>query len=360
MSKAQSLTASHQQGQAVANGLLGGTQTAAKSADLQTVPQFKTATPSETDLTASSLENRAGASLRSNEAGQFLLESHHKRPTFKIDEDRDPLITQAKEAVQNPLRTLEVTVKAEGSEGSAATTTVVCEEEGDPYPEACIIRIHPEIRLKYERVFVRCYHWGWSDSRKIYNEYLPYPFQQDVYDWEWKPDENLRHEHYRNEYQYQKRFEATNADGSVSVSDPTDMSPQEYQEVLDKTKTAAGQVSTAPVPLSEIVQAESEHSSCLVLEDLVERGVCQYGEKVCAEPKQTRAIQGVPITRDCWAYRQTYSCIEPLPVGNACQTLRAKGCVQISSTCKTKKYGVCLVYQQTYSCPTGKAGLKKL
>lgn len=353
--RAQDMTASHQQGQHFTAGLLADTQTAARSTNPQKVPQFQTSTPPEESINSSVFESRARQALRSSEGGKFLLESHHKRPTFKIDADRDPLMVHAKTAIQNPHQTLEMTVKAHGKEGSVSALTFTCEEEGDPYPEACIIRIHPEIRLRYEKIFLRCHHWGWSDARKVYNEYLSHPFHRDVYDWEWKPDINLRHEHYRNEYRYQKCFEATNEEGRVSFSDPTDISAQEYQDYLAQTQTAAGQI-----PPLQIVHPEFQESSCLVLEDLVEKGVCQYGEKICLEPEETRVIRGVSITRDCWAYRQTYRCIEPLPRTNTCQALRAKGCVQMSSQCKIKKHSICLVYQQTYSCQRSKKGLQKL
>jgi type-F conjugative transfer system mating-pair stabilization protein TraN len=360
-SKGEAMTEAHRQGQEVGGGLLRDAQGAAKGANLGDIPQFKTASPPEAGLNASALDSNTGTILRQHEGGQFVLESQQKRPQFKLDPEKDELFIRADQAIANPQRTLEVTVKPDPSAEREAFTTVTCEEEGEPYPQACIVRIQPEIRLRYERVFIHQRHWGWGrhphNGNRIghFNVYHSHPNATDVQDDAWSEGVNGHYHHRRNEYRYQKRFEGTNEDGSISLSEPTDISPQEYQEYLEETQTPAGQV-----PPTQIVQPEAEHSSsCLVLEDLVEKGVCHYGEKVCAESYQTRVVHGVPMTRNCWAYRQTYQCIEPIQ-SNTCQGLRAKGCVQISSTCKTRQHEVCLVYQQTYFCPKGKKGLPKL
>lgn len=100
----------------------------------------------------------------------------------------------------------------------------------------------------------------------------------------------------------------------------------------------------------EVVQVLPDEwsSNCARLEERVDQGLCTYDSKVCTQGRQTRIIQGVPITRDCWEETYTYSC--SYPAKNDCGPLRAKGCVQISSACKQKVQNTCVVYNQTYQC----------
>src|SRR5207249_12327184 len=83
--------------------------------------------------------------------------------------------------------------------------------------------------------------------------------------------------------------------------------------------------------------------NCDRLESRVDQGLCSYASKVCIQglspgfrpgKPQTRLIEGVPITRDCWQEKLTYAC--EYPAKDDCGPLRARGCAQISSTCKQK------------------------
>jgi conjugal transfer mating pair stabilization protein TraN len=80
----------------------------------------------------------------------------------------------------------------------------------------------------------------------------------------------------------------------------------------------------------------------------VDQGLCTYDSKVCTQGRQTRIIEGVPITRDCWEDTYTYSCV--YPAKDDCGPLRARGCAQISSACKQQVGSTCVVYNQTYQC----------
>jgi type-F conjugative transfer system mating-pair stabilization protein TraN len=348
------MAASHQGGQRWAKDLLTGVQQSSRSDHSDKMPSVGSSATIE--ASPSALSSKIAATLSSSEVGQFLLNSQQKRPHFKLNPETDELFQREEQAILNPGRTLEVTVKGEDLRERERPFTVVCEESGDPYPQGCVVVKIPEIRLKYEKVFLHCHHWGWSDARKVYNEYLPYPFSKDVYDWEWKPDENLRHEHYRNEYRYQKRYKATNDDQSLSFSAPIAISAAEYQSYLTKTATPLGQVP----PLQIVQEKGQQEGACLVLESLVEKGLCRYRERVCIDPDQVKVIHGVSIRKKCWAYRQVYDCVEPIN-GKSCEGLRAKGCVQTASICQTKRGGICLLYRQTYSCPGQKTkGLPQL
>lgn len=106
---------------------------------------------------------------------------------------------------------------------------------------------------------------------------------------------------------------------------------------------------TGKVP--EVV-TESWEDQCGGLEQEVSVGVCSLQKDVCTMGKETRVINGVSVTRDCWQKQDSFQCGQASPSDNNCQPLRDKGCEQLNSTCKTKIGEVCVVYDQTYRCPT--------
>ena len=78
----------------------------------------------------------------------------------------------------------------------------------------------------------------------------------------------------------------------------------------------------------------------------------QQKTEVCIEGAETRLISGVPIFKECWAYRATYLCLDQSS-HNSCTALQTQGCTQSSSVCTEKTpTGECLQYEQTYQCPT--------
>jgi conjugal transfer mating pair stabilization protein TraN len=77
---------------------------------------------------------------------------------------------------------------------------------------------------------------------------------------------------------------------------------------------------------------------------------CNFKTKICDIPKETKVIQGIPVTRDCWQESFTYICHGGSGEGN-CKALQSQGCEQIDSVCKESKVHECSLYQQTYQCP---------
>jgi len=75
------------------------------------------------------------------------------------------------------------------------------------------------------------------------------------------------------------------------------------------------------------------------------------GERVCTDGPSTKNINGTPITRDCWNYRQEYQCGVQPAVDN-CQTVRdTSGCMMASQTCVNRQPdGTCLEYQYRFDC----------
>ena len=89
-------------------------------------------------------------------------------------------------------------------------------------------------------------------------------------------------------------------------------------------------------------------STCEGLEDRADQGLCTYGTKLCTQGPQTRVIEGIPITRECWEETYTYHCHHPSK--NDCGPLRGRGCAQVNSDCKQRIGTACVVYTQTYQC----------
>jgi len=82
---------------------------------------------------------------------------------------------------------------------------------------------------------------------------------------------------------------------------------------------------------------------------------CEKLSEACAEPNETRVINGLAVTRSCWRYEARYRCAtgetEEEPY---CQELRDRGCSQVDSTCTDRLAdGTCSEYEQTYRCPVG-------
>ena len=85
---------------------------------------------------------------------------------------------------------------------------------------------------------------------------------------------------------------------------------------------------------------------------------CEKLSERCAEPAETRIINGLAVTRSCWRYEGRFRCAtgetEEEPY---CQELRDRGCSQIDSTCTDRLFdGTCSEYEQAYRCPDGDPG----
>lgn len=77
----------------------------------------------------------------------------------------------------------------------------------------------------------------------------------------------------------------------------------------------------------------------------------QKSNVICTEGTQTKVIDGVSVTRDCWKYEIKYECLGD-DYKDYCNTIRSTpGCVQLSSDCKEMSSdGKCLEYNDTFQC----------
>lgn len=82
--------------------------------------------------------------------------------------------------------------------------------------------------------------------------------------------------------------------------------------------------------------------------------LCYLASHACVEGPETRVINGLPVYKACWRYKDDYSCINPNKQSD-CQQFIDKGCKKIDETCleSTDPIG-CVMKQVTYSCITQK------
>ncbi|ACK48961.1 type-F conjugative transfer system mating-pair stabilization protein TraN (plasmid) [Shewanella baltica OS223] len=71
---------------------------------------------------------------------------------------------------------------------------------------------------------------------------------------------------------------------------------------------------------------------------------CQQVQSQCVEGKETRMINGIAVTLDCWKEQTTYQCAFP----NTCTTLA--DCSIQSTSCDTQLGGVCIKDKQQRLC----------
>ncbi len=110
-------------------------------------------------------------------------------------------------------------------------------------------------------------------------------------------------------------------------------------------------------PPQGVVQLDSTYT---VTTDTIDRSQCSsyennpsctLAQKTCTEPGGTRIINGLPVTKDCWKWEETYSCITQ-NYRNYCIPLRqTAGCTEVSNTCKSYAWNnSCNEYERTYRC----------
>ena len=102
----------------------------------------------------------------------------------------------------------------------------------------------------------------------------------------------------------------------------------------------------------------TKHFLFILLLNLISSNVLASGcadvKTVCVETGGTRYFDGVPVTLECWKYEITQVC--SADTDNNCKQLRSQGCMQIDSKCRTMIKDICVVQDETYSCPVEKCG----
>jgi hypothetical protein len=284
----------HREGGVFAASLMGDAANAAKSTDPRIVPGFQTDRPQQAALNIGSIGDAALAEAKRNDVSQHLASQAQRRQNFKIDPNTDPLFIQANQTIKDPQKSLNEEFKEfSGGDafGAAAAHEEIrtCEEGGDEYPQSCSKKLH--IVLKITPATTRS---------------APHcPGHKERRGW------SLHYSHW-----------------------------------------TCGGCTTTQVYVPKVVEVVSEEwiSGCAVLEHLVEDGLCRYVNATRSVQDETRVIQGEPVKRDHFEELYEFACFKASP--KSCAGLREQGCYQIRSTCKETVHGHCVLWEQTFACPS--------
>jgi len=309
-----------------------------KKSEAGSHPFYNGNTPKEAKYTNSDLTGKPQGALTQDPAAQMVIESSNTRPHFKIDPQKDPLIVRSEKLMENPLT--EIGGKETQSTASVqggTDETLVCEEAGDDATHTC--KAHLIVTLKET--------WGPEQQGcfeiKSFHLYGSWGGRGGILSWKRGMDA-AGEKALRSYISTQNNIPLQSI---TTVNAPT----------LVRYVTERGHHWKHTYPIYRITYAYRQrikepsfswNNHCGALEAKADEGQCHYVSKTCSIGKQTRIIGGIPVTQDCWEGTFTYNC--SYPAKDDCGPLRAKGCVQIASTCKKKVGNACVVYTQTYQC----------
>lgn len=285
----------YQSGKFWASSQAGDVANLAKTANPQTIPGFQTEKSKESSLDFGTIGEAALQESKTNSVSQHLISQVENRPVFKIDPNNEPLFKEANKLLKDPQQALQDEfVETTGTEDNP-TTLVRCEESGEEYQQTCSRRLEIELKVIPEQ--------GYTTPKWCI-------------------------EHWKNKYRGTK-YKCEGCRGG-------DYLITQHKQVI-------------PI-------REEWVDGCKVLESHLEKGLCRYTNIIISPKDETRIIQGEPVTRDHFEEHYHYACFKTSP--KSCAGLREKGCYQVKSACKEKSGNQCILWEQTFNCPSGKASLK--
>lgn len=343
-SPAQAMSDAHQQGMSLAKDI-----PLPQPGAPENVPGYAGTNLPQSQIKAHDLGEQSFKATQGSEAAQLISEGFEKGEKFVIDPHTDPLIVAGNEVIANPQKALDETI-IESEDGEEVTEEVkTCEEAGEETLEECeevrIVTV-PEIKKHKSTfkvipmyntgayVYINCnvitgQIWCPYGTGCLYNFSLVDPVPANL----------------------QNRVKSVQFAPGYSLSSPMSLSSNGILSI-----PIALHYSGFNVPL-EITFSPNEEdvteriaNGCEWLEEKIEKGLCTYEEIQVIEGPQTRIINDYAVTRDWWRRKKIYRC--HYPAKNDCGALRVKGCYQVNSACKEKVRETCVVWEQTYKCPS--------
>lgn len=261
----------------------------------QEIPGFETDKPAEASLKEATINAEVSSRLYNDESAIFVQNSTIGGKSFVIDSKTDPTFVGMEDAANDPLKIIsENAQEIETLQEETRYETKYCEESDEVEEHVCYKTLNVNVKITPAQ---RISHWQCQGHRG-------------------------------GKHGFKNKWWTHNNDDSACWSRrnlPDTYTPETY------------------------TTSDSWASNCAVLEDMVDRGGCNYERKKCIESKETRIINGKSITRDCWKEEYTYT--REYNSKNNCYALRAVGCVQVDSECIKKNGDRCIERRQTYSCP---------
>ena len=325
-------------------------------------------------------------------ASQMVIKSSDARPQVKIDPQKDPLLVGSQKVLVNPLEVIggAGTQVIEVRQGGK-TETLTCEEGGEDSLETCTRELTVKvIKTKVEREWQGAFQYSKCCNAERRGHYLSCQSLRNSTRGPRKqlfsrkrgapavpqdPDAwlNITQPYKACMAEIAARRHGRGCDKGCHTILPTlgfradqikavflIRNPQNPRMLLMNRsyfhQYKSGRTEYDIHPRIKIIYEEDSYEvlpdewseNCARLEERVDQGLCGYHSKVCTQGPQTRIIEGIPITRDCWQETMTYHC--EYPAKDDCGPLRARGCAQIHSVCKQQVGNVCVVHSQTYQC----------
>ena len=265
----------------------------------QIIPGYGGVDLPQSMLKDSDLGSEAQKEMQGNKASKLIVDTSGARQHYVIDSQKDPLIVVANQANTDPQKTLDDNITETNGSEIISEEAKVCEEGGDEYQQNC---------SKHLRIVLKI-----TPEVRTNVTYCPGHAKKERRGWS---------AHYSHWTEY--------CGGCVT------------------------QVNVTPKKIELL--SEKWIDGCIHLENLVEQGLCRYVSATRSPQNETRTIQSELITRDHFEEHYVYACFKAS--SQSCKGLREKGCYQIHSVCKEKVGNTCVLWEQTYKCPSGKRVLK--
>lgn len=374
-----------QQGDQTAQALFD--QMNAKKQEAGAHPFYK-GTPKEANCSSDNLKGQAQKAANKDPAAQMIFESSDARPQVKIDPSKDPLLNSSQKTMENPLEMIGGKgVQVMEVQQGGKTENIVCEEAGEDSLETCTSELNVRVeKIKVRREWNSAFQYSKccnaerrghhlvcqplrqavasSRRKKISRKGVPSPVD---------PDAGLNiTQPYKACMVELASLKGRGCHGCYAFLPVLGFQTSQIKEILlikDPNNSRriltnrsyfheykSGRTEYDVQPRIKIIYEEDSYkihpdewvSNCNRLEARVDQGLCGYHSRICTQGRQTRMINGLPITRDCWQETMAYAC--SFPAKDDCGPLRARGCAQINSDCKQRIGNACVVYQQTYQC----------
>lgn len=357
----QEVSQSFAEGQGLASSSIAGIEQGVKNGDPTLVPGYAGINVPEVNFDDAKLKGISAASpeVVNNEAANVVIDSHKQQSLYKFDSVTDPLIVQGDEIVNNPEKVIGGQIYEKPDTVQETIEQKTCEESGDETLEECEEnRLITAPKLKKSiRCYIYSHGWGLGLSRNVVtgiqydgttSNTRAYAAGVTIYDT--FPAE-LKNRVYK--VAFAEGFNppiSLSSDGTLSVNTAGGSRSRDFgywREVGPYAFTVDVYYKAGDEDIKE-----EEKSNCQYLEQRVDQGLCTYEDIIDIEGPETRIINDYVAKRDWWKRKKVYQC--KYPAANDCDPLRAKGCYQIGSDCKQKIGNVCVVWQQTYECKSGK------
>lgn len=107
---------------------------------------------------------------------------------------------------------------------------------------------------------------------------------------------------------------------------------------------------------AEYINSTRNQTACLSYE---QNENCTRKTEICTEGPETRIVNGVEITKDCWAWQRNYDCVSFRPASDCTLAEDDPACKFDHQAClSTAEDGSCTMYEKIYHCtvPGGGAG----